>query len=56
MRDRSELGEFFLEIQQATIQQGAQGAASGTASGGKNVKRIAVIDIDDIEPVQGTKF
>lgn len=43
VRDKSEDGEFFLEMQPV-------------ATGDKSKKRICVIDIEDIEPVQGTKF
>lgn len=45
VRDKSEDGEFFLEIQ-----------PSGSSEGKKMRKRICIIDIDEIEPVQGTKF
>lgn len=43
MHDKSEDGEFFLEIA-STSQEGAKR------------RRICVIDIEDIEPLQGTKF
>jgi hypothetical protein len=44
VRDKSEDGEFFLEIQQ------------GDAHSTQKRKRILVIDIEAIEPVQGTRF
>jgi len=44
VRDKSEDGEFFLEI--------IQGDAHST----QKRKRILVIDIESIEPVQGTRF
>jgi hypothetical protein len=40
VRDKSEDGEFFLEIQ-----------AVGTTEGNRMRRRICVIDIEDIEPV-----
>ena len=43
VRDKSEDGEFFLEIQAVSAAE-------------KSRKRICVLDIEDIEPVQGTKF
>ena len=43
MRDRSEAGEFFLQI------------SSGQGST-KTSKRICIIDIESIEPLQGIKF
>lgn len=45
VRDKAEDGEYFLEIQ-----------ASGTTEGNRMRRRICVIDIEEIEPVQGTKF
>ena len=44
MRDKSEDGEFFLEILQ------------GDAHSTQKRKRILVIDIEAIEPLQGTRF
>jgi len=43
VRDRSEAGEFFLEI-----------VSSG--DGTRTHRRICVVDIDIIEPIQGIKF
>jgi hypothetical protein len=43
VRDKSEDGEFFLEILAASASE-------------KTRRRICVLDIEDIEPVQGTKF
>ena len=40
VKDKSEDGEFFLEIVSADNKR----------------RRICVIDIDEIEPIQGTKF
>ena len=45
VRDKSETGEFFLEI-----------SSSGNGPGMRTRKRIAIIDIDSIEPLQGLKF
>lgn len=44
MRDRSEAGEFFLEISSNV------GEAEATR------RRICIIDIESIEPLQGIKF
>ena len=46
VRDRSEDGEFFLEISHA----------GGTTEDSKLRRRICVIDIESIDPQQGTKF
>lgn len=43
MRDRSEAGEFFLEI-----------SSNGTTT--RTNRRICVVDIEAIEPIQGIKF
>jgi len=43
VRDRSEAGEFFLEI-------------SSNGSGTRTNRRICVVDIEVIEPIQGIKF
>jgi len=44
VRDRSEAGEFFLEI------------SSNGATGTRTNRRICVVDIEAIEPIQGIKF
>lgn len=51
VRDRSEAGEFFLEIATTPTQQAAENVGPGRVR-----KRICIIDIEEIEPVQGTKF
>ena len=43
VRDRSEAGEFFLEI-------------SSSGPGTRTNRRICVVDIEAIEPIQGIKF
>lgn len=43
VRDRAEAGEFFLEIS----------SGSGTT---QTRKRICIVDIEAIEPLQGIKF
>ena len=45
VRDKSEDGEYFLEIQNG-----------GSTEGNKMRRRICIIDIEEIEPLQGTKF
>ena len=45
VRDRSEAGEFFLEIS-SNAPQGLQ----------RSRRRICIIDIEEIEPMQGIKF
>ena len=45
VRDKSETGEFFLEI-----------SNTGNGPGMRTRKRICIIDIDSIEPLQGLKF
>ena len=45
VRDSSEDGEFFLEI-----------STSGQGQGTRTRKRISVVDIEAIEPIQGIKF
>jgi hypothetical protein len=44
VRDKSELGEYYLDITQ------------GDAHTSSKKKRILVVDIEEIEPVQGTRF
>ena len=51
VRDRSEVGEFFLEIASASAQ-----SKQAAASSDKVRRRICIIDIEEIEPIQGTKF
>ena len=49
VRDRSEIGEFFLEIAACTSSVVNQTLAAQAQE--KVRKRICVIDIEDIEPV-----
>ena len=55
VRDRSEVGEFFLDIKSASSTAKTDGTKT-TTEARRTKKRIRIVDIEAIEPTQGIKF
>ena len=55
VRDRSEIGEFFLDIKSASSTAKTD-STKATTEARRTKKRIRIVDIEAIEPTQGIKF
>ena len=53
VRDRSEVGEFFLDIKSTASKTGSFKTTNEVS---RTKKRIRIVDIEAIEPIQGIKF
>ena len=58
VRDRTEVGEFFLDIKSASLAAAKVDDASAKTItvARRTKKRIRIVDIEAIEPTQGIKF